>query len=168
MENSNEAYEYNLKLYNESIRKDLDLTLSSTIPTQKNLMKTVLWLNSSVIGLCLAALSKNIGVIYISMPFAFSFFGIMTILYSLKDGRIKTLGTPSIKSIENIKPDQYEKINGLITMNESFEKALNKNIELIQIRAKKIAFATNMTILSISTIFIVGVIYVNVHLMKGG
>lgn len=168
MENSNEAYEYNLKLYNESVRKDLDITLSSTIPTQKNLMKTVLWLNSSVIGLCLAAISKDIGIIYISMPFAFSFVGIMTILYSLKDGRTKTLGTPPIKSIENINSNKYEKINGLITMNESFEKALNSNIELIEKRAKKIAFATNMTILSISTIFIVGVLYVNIHLMKGG
>lgn len=168
MENLNEAYEYNLKLYNESVRKDLDITLSSTIPTQKNLMKTVLWLNSSVIGLCLAAISKNIGIIYISMPFAFSFVGIMTILYSLKDGRTKTLGSPPIKSIEKINSNKYEKINGLITMNESFEKALNKNIELIEKRAKKIAFATNMTILSISTIFIVGVLYVNIHLMKGG
>jgi hypothetical protein len=168
LENLNEAYEYNLKLYNESVRKDLDITLSSTIPTQKNLMKTVLWLNSSVIGLCLAAISKNIGIIYISMPFAFSFVGIMTILYSLKDGRTKTLGSPPIKSIEKINSNKYEKINGLITMNESFEKALNKNIELIEKRAKKIAFATNMTILSISTIFIVGVLYVNIHLMKGG
>jgi hypothetical protein len=168
LENLNEAYEYNLKLYNESVRKDLDITLSSTIPTQKNLMKTVLWLNSSVIGLCLAAISKNIGIIYISMPFAFSFIGIMTILYSLKDGRTKTLGTPPIKSIEKINSNKYEKINGLITMNESFKKALDINIELIEKRAKKIAFATNMTILSISTIFIVGVLYVNIHLMKGG
>ena len=79
MSNSNESYEYNLKLYNESIRKDLDITLSS-IPAQKNLMKTILWLNSSIIGLCLTALSKDIGLIYISMPFIFSFLGIITIL----------------------------------------------------------------------------------------
>lgn len=167
MSNSNESYEYNLKLYNESIRKDLDITLSS-IPAQKNLMKTILWLNSSIIGLCLTALSKDIGLIYISMPFIFSFLGIITILYSLKDGRTKTLGSPSIEFIQNIKPDEYEKINGLITMNESFEKALNNNIELIEKRAQKIAFSTNMTIISMISIFIISVLYVNINLMKGG
>ena len=167
MSNSNESYEYNLKLYNESIRKDLDITLSS-IPAQKNLMKTILWLNSSIIGLCLTALSKDIGLIYISMPFIFSFLGIITILYSLKDGRTKTLGSPSIESIQNITPNEYEKINGLITMNESFEKALNNNIELIEKRAQKIAFSTNMTIISMISIFIISVLYVNINLMKGG
>ena len=167
MSNSNESYEYNLKLYNESIRKDLDITLSS-IPAQKNLMKTILWLNSSIIGLCLTALSKDIGLIYISMPFIFSFLGIITILYSLKDGWTKTLGSPSIEFIQNIKPDEYEKVNGLITMNESFEKALNNNIELIEKRAQKIAFSTNMTIISMISIFIISVLYVNINLMKGG
>ncbi|MCG3651947.1 hypothetical protein ACOTWK_05885 [Aliarcobacter butzleri] len=166
MENSNEAYEHNLKLYNESVRKDLDITLTSTIPTQKNLMKTILWLNSSVIGLCLAAVSKDFAIIYISMPFVFSYLAIITILYSLKDGRIKTLGTPSIKSIENITPNEYEKINGFITLNESYKKALDSNVELIQKRAIKIAFATNMTILSIISIFIITVLHIN--LMKGG
>ena len=34
------AYEHNLKLYFDSKRKDLDILLSTTIPTQKNLMKT--------------------------------------------------------------------------------------------------------------------------------
>ncbi len=168
MENSNEAYEHNLKLYNESVRKDLDITLTSTIPTQKNLMKTILWLNSSVIGLCLAAVSKNFAIFYISMPFVFSYLAIITILYSLKDGRVKTLGTPPIKSIEDIIPNEYEKINGFITLNESYKKALDNNVELIQKRAKKIAFATNMTILSIISIFIIAVLYVNINLMKGG
>lgn len=163
-----ENYEHNLKLYNESIRKDLDITLISIIPTQKNLMKTILWLNSSIIGLCLAALSNKIGIIYISMPFVFSFIGIITILYSLKDGRVKMLGTPSIESIENIKNDKYEKTNALITMNESFEKALINNTKLIEKRAKKIAFATNMSILSVTIIFIIAVLYVNINLMKGG
>lgn len=163
-----EAYEHNLKLYNESIRKDLDLTLGSMIPTQKNLMKTILWLNSSIIGLCLTAMSKQTALIYISIPFLFSFFAIIIILFSLKDGRIKILGTPSIKSIENIKQNEYEKINGFITLNESYEKARNNNIELIKKRAEKIALSINMTICSIVSIFIVSVLYVNINLMKGG
>ena len=73
MSSNNENYEHNLKLYNESIRKDLDITLTSTIPIQKNLMKTILWLNSSIIGLSIAILSKNIHIGYIVIPFVFSF-----------------------------------------------------------------------------------------------
>ena len=53
-------------------------------------------------------------------------------------------------------------------MNESFEKALINNTKLIEKRAKKIAFATNMSILSVTIIFIIAVLYVNINLMKGG
>ncbi len=163
-----ESYEYNLKLYNESIRKDLDITLTSTIPTQKNLMKTILWINTSIIGLTLTALAKNLVVIYISIPFIFSSIAIGTILFALKDGRVKSFGTPSIKQIENIKPDHFEKINGLIVLNESIEKALNNNIALISNRAAKIAFSTNMTIVSLISIFLMTIFIVNLYLMKGG
>lgn len=163
-----ENYEHNLKLYNESMRKDLDITLTSIIPTQKNLMKTILWINFSIVGLSITAMSHKIGVIYIAMPFMFSFCAIITILFSLKDGRIKTLGTPSIKSIEKLINTKYEKIDGFITMNESFEKALNQSVELISKRAEKIAFSTNVTILSICSVFLISIIYVNIYFMKGG
>lgn len=37
-----ENREKNLKLHYEAMRKDLDIVLTSMIPTQKNLMKTIM------------------------------------------------------------------------------------------------------------------------------
>ncbi len=164
-----ENYEHNLKLYNESIRKDLDITLTSIIPTQKNLMKTILWLNSSIIGLLIASLSKGIFIGYIAIPFIFSFLAILTILFALKDGRIKAFGTPNISDIQDIAQDENEKVMGLIQMNNSYKIAFDNNEKLIKKRAKKIALATNKTIVSfISIPILLIVFYCNSNLMKGG
>lgn len=164
-----ENYEHNLKLYNESIRKDLDITLTSIIPTQKNLMKTILWLNSSIIGLSIATLSKDIFIGYIAIPFALSFFAILTILFALKDGRIKGFGTPEISDIENIERGKNEKVMGLIQMNNSYKIAFDNNEKLIKKRATKIALATNKTIAAIISIPILLItFYINTNLLKGG
>lgn len=45
-------YESNLKLSYDSIRKDYDIILTSIIQTQKNLIKTYLWLNTFILGIC--------------------------------------------------------------------------------------------------------------------
>ena len=45
-------YESNLKLSYDSIRKDYDIILTSVIPTQKNLIKTYLWLDTFILGIC--------------------------------------------------------------------------------------------------------------------
>ena len=100
-----ENYEHNLKIVYDSMRKDLDIILTSTIPTQKSLMKTLLWLNLTIIGFVMNQYNKVIYEILLSPSFAFSLFAIISILYSLKKGRIKFLGSPKIKIIENIKPD---------------------------------------------------------------
>lgn len=166
---SYEAYEHNLKLYNDSIRKDLDITLTSIIPTQKNLMKTILWLNSSIIGLSIATLTKDIFIGYLVVPFILSFFAILIILFALKDGRIKAFGTPDISDIETIKEGIDEKIMGLIQMNNSYKLAFDNNEKLIKKRAKKIAWATNKTIGAIISIPILLIIfYINSNLLKGG
>lgn len=166
---SYEAYEHNLKLYNDSIRKDLDITLTSIIPTQKNLMKTILWLNTSIIGLSIAALTKDIFIGYLVVPFILSFFAILIILFALKDGRIKAFGTPFISDIENIEVGKNEKIMGLIQMNHSYKLAFENNEKLIKKRAQKIGWATNKTITAIISIPILLIIfYINSNLMKGG
>jgi hypothetical protein len=162
------AYEHNLKLYFESKRKDLDIILTSTIPTQKNLMKTILWLNSSILAFTITLLSKQVGIIFLSIPFLFSFAAIFHILLSLKDGREKTFGTLALSEIEKIQQDENEKIQALYDMNTSLDKAFKANALLVEKRAQKIGTATGYTTLSVFFIFILIVFYVNIHLMKGG
>ena len=161
-------YEYNLKLYNESIRKDLDIVLTSMVPIQKNLMKTLLWLNSSIIALIITIVLKNkdIYIIYIVIPFILSFLSILIILFSLKIGREKQLGTPPISVIEDIYQDKLEHINGLIKMSESFNNALNTNLNIIKLRGDKLSLSTNLTIcsfISIVILFIIWYIYPNLN-----
>jgi hypothetical protein len=52
-------YEENLKDYLDIVKDDLKILLTSTIPTQKNLMKTLLWVNMSILGFLIAIISKN-------------------------------------------------------------------------------------------------------------
>lgn len=156
-------YEHNLKLYNESIRKDLDIILTSMIPTQKNLMKTLLWLNSSIIGLILATMSKDINIIYVLIPFIFSFLAILIILLSLKDGRVKYLGSPSIKDIENISitKAKNKKVLGLIAMNESIYHATERNFDSVKKRGAKIGKAITLTIISMASIPLLLILWYN-------
>jgi len=155
-----ENYEENLKLYYESLRKDLDIILSSTIPMQKNHIKTILWINATILGLTIALFKDNF-TIALSMPFMFSFLGIFVTLKGLKAGRIKAFCHPVAEAIENIKPDQYEKINGLIQMISAARKAFEKNENAVEMRAKAISSATNFTIMSVGSIFLIMLIHAN-------
>jgi hypothetical protein len=167
--NLNEAYEHNLKLYFESKRKDLDILLGTTIPAQKNLMKTILWLNSSILAITITLLiKKDMQIIFLSLPFIFSSIAIFQILFSLKDGREKTFGTLPLSEIDKIPQDENEKAQGLYNMNTSLDIAFKANSSLVVKRGSKIGMATNFTILSAISIFTMIIIYVNFYLMKGG
>ncbi len=159
-----QAIEHNHKLYYDCKRKDLDILLTSTIPTQKNLMKTLLWLNATILGLCLATLKEadNISIaISILIPFLLSFVAIFIVLLSLKSGRSKTFGAPSVEQIEKIEDNIWTKTQALVDINNSIIQAFDENSKIVQNRAKKISCATNLTILSMCTVFIAIVLYAN-------
>lgn len=160
-----ESIEHNYKLYNENIRKDLDILLTSTIPIQKQLMKTILWINATILGLTIAAIEKKLAIYWISVPFFFSFIAIIKVLLSLKDGRIKYFGAPSIEYIENIPNNQWTKSKGIVNTNKSLKFAFDKNSDIVKNRAEKISFSINCTIFSIISIFLIGIIYVNFKIL---
>ena len=165
-------YEYNLKLYNESIRKDLDIILSFIIPTQKNLMKTLLWINSVVLGLLTSLIASNLEskiiLMSISIPYFCSFMAIIILLLSLKDGRVKAFGTPNINNFENIQPSIWAKSQGLTNINNSIKQAFEINSNIVAKRGKKIAQAINFTITSVIFIFLISIAYSNFILKQGG
>ncbi len=161
-----EHYEENLRVYYESIRKDLDIVLTSVIPTQKNLIKTILWINASILGIVFTLLKTDL-LIFLSMPFIFSFLGIFITLLALKDGRAKAFGNPPMSAIEDIKDNKYEKTNGLIVMIRTAKYAFEFNEQLIQKRADKIAKATNFTVMSVACIFFIMLVYANMTITKG-
>jgi hypothetical protein len=165
-------YEANLKLYNESIRKDLDVILSSIIPTQKNLMKTLLWINSVILGLLTSLIASDIEskiiLMSLSIPYFFSFMAIIILLLSLKDGRVKAFGTPNISDLENIQPSIWAKSQGLTNINNSIKQAFDINSNIVAKRGRKIAQAINFTIASVIFIFLMSIAYSNFILKRGG
>lgn len=162
----NESYEYNLKLYNESIRKDLDISLTSTIPIQKNLMKTILWINTSIIGLVVLSFKEHFSDIFMAIPFVLSLFSILIILVSLKDGRVKYFGSPKIEELNNLQEDEYMKYRGLLNLSQSYKIAFDNNIRIVKDRGGKIAIAINFTILSIISIAILSITYYSLNFIK--
>lgn len=156
--------EKNLKLHYEAMRKDLDITLSTMIPTQKNLMKTIMWVDAIILGLIVNNFQKLEYAFLMIPSFIFSGIAFGLILYSLKKGRSKTLGHIDTKEIESIDQNRFEAIIGLQKLIVATEKAINNNAEIIKNRGKKIADAINFTLLSVSLIFIYAIVLFNLIL----
>jgi uncharacterized membrane-anchored protein len=166
--NQHKEYEENLKMYLDSIRKDLDIILTSTIPTQKNLMKTILWLNTSILALCIAGLNSGISVLFYSIPFALSISAILLILASLRDGRTKYFGGMTLEYVTSLYANDNQKMQGLYDLSKSIENAFEKNTQIVEKRSKKLSTSTNLTMISIICISLGIIIYVNLNLIKGG
>ena len=155
-------YEEKLKVYYESVRKDLDIILTSTIPAQKNLIKTILWVNASILGLIAALMKDAVHVVY-AIPFSFSFLAFLVTLFALKDGRTKAFGTPPVEDIDRIGEDDYEKANTYIQMISAARTAFEHNENVVVTRAKKIAAATTFTVWSVASMLLVALVYANTH-----
>jgi hypothetical protein len=156
--------EKNLTIHYDSVRKDLDIVLTSTIPTQKNLMKTILWVNASILAMELTQFSQLPYHEWLSVSMCFSFFAIYIIIYSLKKGQIKYFGEANIEDVESLKDDQFEHIRGLSLMMFTAKDALEKNLNIVQTRAKKLSYATTFTLLSLGVIAIYAVVVANIFM----
>jgi len=157
-------YEKNLKLNYDAIRKDLDILLTNTIPTQKNLMKTYLWLNTTIIGFVITIYSTN-GIIFgfLLIPFVFSFIAILGILSSLSIGQVKTFGHIDIDEMEKIEIDEYEHTKGIFKMLHSTKTAFTMNIDVVSTRAKSLKKSLFFTKLSFVSIFLLAVLIINLQ-----
>lgn len=163
LEQKIENREKNLLLHYESVRKDLDIILTSTIPNQKNLMKTILWLNASILGAILTQYKTLPCAICLLPSIAFSFFSLLLILYSLKTGQVKSFGQANIDEIENFS-DEFERISGISFMMFATREAFEHNLNIIERRAKKISKATTFTLVSLIIIMLYGIIAINIKL----
>ena len=150
--------ETNLKMQYESLRKDLDIMLTSLIPTQKNLMKTIMWVNMTIMGIIATQHTHLLHKEWLLIPFSFSAFAFLLILWSLKTGRMKMLGHIASEEINNLNNDKYEVIHGLNMLISATEYALKNNAEIISTRGEIIAKATNFTLISM----ISGLIYLSI------
>jgi len=161
---SYENYEKNLKDYFEVLKDDFKILLTSTIPTQKNLMKTLLWINMTILGFLIALIAKESSTtifLMLSIPFVFSFFAILLILKSLTDGRIKSFASPKFEDITKHLNQDFERQKGIITLISSLKKAFEANAQIVKKRADKIHTAINLTITSSIILFFIIILIAN-------
>ena len=159
-----ENREKNLTLHYESVRKDLDIVLTSTIPTQKNLMKTILWINASIIGAVVVQEAPLLYFKWLLIPFFFSFFAILLIVYSLKKGQTKSFGEADINKIEQLASDKFEHIHGLSIMMYTAKDALEQNLIIVAKRAKNLSGAITFTLVSLLALLLYIVLILNIKL----
>lgn len=143
-------YEVNLKLHYEAKRKELDILLTSSMPTQLSTIKTLLWMNIVMIGLMmqifrsipLTALAKGF--------FLLSIVSICITLAAMLIKRVKSYGViDDILYSRNLDDTKWTISQGLIDVLAAAHSSIVDNRAVIESRAKLMHIATWFTFLSI-------------------
>ncbi|WP_169975133.1 hypothetical protein [Campylobacter sp. RM16191] len=137
------SFENHLKLTYDSLRKDFDIVLSNIMPMQKNLIKTYLWLNFSVIGACFILLkeySKDYPILIIGYGVVgyFCIRSIYQLIRSLFYNEPKSFIDYDLEKINCAKQYKYTYIQSIINLSKSTKQALDNNKAIVEFRAKLI------------------------------
>jgi len=136
-------FENHLKLTYDSLRKDFDIVLSNIMPMQKNLIKTYLWLNFSVIGACFILLkeySKDYPIFIIGYVLVgyFCIRSIDRLLRSLFYNEPKSFINYDLEKTNQVRQYKYTYIQSIINLSKSTKQALDDNKAIVEFRAKLI------------------------------
>jgi len=149
-----ENYEHNLKMHYEAKRKELDILLSSSIPTQLSNMKTLLWINFLFIGLVLQFIKKFPLPDIIIGFFLFSLLAIIFILFAMLTNRDKSYGVhDDIKLMSQYPDDRWTKSRAIFDMLNTVQISIIDNRNALLNRAHKMHTATFLTLVAL--IFII-------------
>ncbi|MGP1484875.1 MAG: hypothetical protein ACTTJC_02050 [Campylobacter sp.] len=145
-------YENNLKVSYEAIRKDYDIAITSLIPTQKNLIRTYLWLDLLLLGFCftIARDSTNVCLsVLISITSILCVISIVIFISALYYHQKKSIVNIDIQEIADIQDNEYSHAQGLINLIHKTQTSYDKNISIIEYRAKYIRWATRILIVAV-------------------
>lgn len=158
-----ENYEKNLKLSYDAIRKDYEITLTHIIPTQKNLIKTYLWLDSFILGICFLLLKEKsttvIVLICLFLTLVFCVVSMGYLLYALYHNKPKQFIFFEPKQIAKIKNDKWSHAQCLINAICATKEAFDFNSKIVEFRATHIRKGGKLLFLSflffaLTTLFI--------------
>ena len=156
-ETNNDIYVHNYKMHYEAKRKELDILLTSSIPTQLSNMKTILWINFLMIGLTLQFIKKFPLPDIVIGFFLLSLCAIFLILIAMLSNRTKEYGVPDdvahMNSYDN--NDGWMKCTAIKVMLGATHGSIIENRKVIVGRAKLMHLATYFTFCSLLLIVIV-------------
>lgn len=143
-------YEANLKLHYEAKRKELDILLTSSMPTQLSTIKTLLWMNIVMIGLMMQ-IFRSIPLTVIAKGFfLLSIVSICIILAAMLIKRVKSYGViDDILYSRNLDDSKWTISQGLIDMLSAAHSSIVDNRAVIESRAKLMHIATWFTLFAI-------------------
>jgi protein-S-isoprenylcysteine O-methyltransferase Ste14 len=156
--------EDNLKLYYDIAKQDFNIMLTSTIPTQKSLMKTILWVNVTILGAS-ATVFNYTSFAFLLPSISFSTIAILLILVSLKYGRNKKFAHPAQKEMVDLPRDEFTRVMGLNRINKYLDNAIKHNSTIIVQRGQKLSYATNFSIASVVCLIVSFVFFINSNLL---
>lgn len=150
-----ESFEHNLKIHYDAMQNELNTIIRNTIPSQLNIIKTIMWINVIFLGVSLNL--KNINITFyilliLILATLFISFYIMII------GRAILYGNSQrIALMKDIKDNKWTKTNGIYWMMYNTQRAIRYNAKIIIVRSKFIKYALILTcasLLSIGVLFI--------------
>ncbi len=132
-------YEANLKLIYDSIRKDYDNILTSIMPTQENLIKTYLWLNTFILGVCFLFIKEELINGYVLTLLVFSLLlcviSMSFLIYALYYNKPKSIIFLEPKKIKEYKNNEFAYTRGLINLINATKKAFDHNFKIVEFKA---------------------------------
>lgn len=162
MEESN--YEKNLLLNYNAIAKDIEMIITSVIPTQKNLIQMFLWLNTTLIGAMFVMYDKYGVFIAVKgtmiVSFSFSSFAAAIAIGALSGGKMKSFTHIPLTLMPELS-GKYEHIHGLNKMTEAAMDSYHKNSDIVSNRAKSLSWALWFTKASAIFLLIAMVLILN-------
>lgn len=126
-------YEENLKLHYEACRKDLDIQLSSSMPQQINIIKTILWINLLLLGVSVQLL-KEVPFLLVHLVFYIPVsISVFLMLVSLLQRRVKWYGSyENIDLAHNLYGEKYAKSDMISTMLKNVRTAYEGNRDVMR------------------------------------
>lgn len=149
-------YEHNVKMHYEAKRKELDILLTSSIPSQLSNMKTILWINFLMIGLILQFIKKiPLSDLLIGF-FILSLCAILCILVAMLKNRTKSYGVPEDLELMNSydSTDEWIVFRATKDMMYALQESIKENRKVIIERAKLMHLSTWFTFFSLVLIII--------------
>lgn len=164
-----ESYEDNLKIHYEACRKDLDIQLTSSMPQQMNIIKTILWINLLLFGLSIQIL-KDVkfnfaydNIVYLIFYIA-TFISIILMIAALLKRNPKWYGAyENIGYSYELYDEKYAKSDMLGTLLKNARTAFEENRKVMKEIADVLHYALWGTYIAI--LGFIGIIVIHA---KGG
>ncbi len=148
-----EDYEHNIKIYYEAKRKELDIMLTNSMPSQLSNMKTILWINIVFMALVFQIIKKFPLSDLIIGFYVLSLSSIIIILIAMLTNRTKSYG---VHDDINIMSNNYIDINNpwnksqaIYDMVNTIQYSIEENRIVLSNRGKLMHLATWFSFFSI-------------------